>query len=122
MKQICMLSPYISIVYLISVFYHGQTIITLLTPITWIICIVGLAIIFYKRFVQKRVLSSYIFKKITHIDSDIPLILFKLFILFILLHIRTPITHNGVIVAGIILTVYVWLVDIETVYELHGKS
>ena len=119
MKQLSMLSPYISFAYLLSVFYNYNMLITLLTPITWIICTIGLIIILYKRFIQKHILSSYIFKQITHINSDIPLIIFKLFIIYILIQQKKTFTRNGFIVATVIIGMYLLTVNIVNIYELN---
>ena len=119
MDELSMLSPYISFAYLLSVFYNYNTLITLLTPITWVTCIVGFTIILYKRFIQKRTLSSYIFKQITDIHSDIPLIIFKLFIIYILIQQQKPITRNGLFVTTFIIGVYLSSFDIANVYELN---
>ena len=115
---IYMLSPYITLFYFISIIKNFKKIILILTPITWIICILGLIIKLYKRFIQKNILQSYIFLQLFGIKTDLPLIFIKFGLLLLLLYRNDPITKNGVIIAIIILVLYILNIDIKKIYKL----
>lgn len=117
-KEMYMLSPYITLFYFISIVKNFKKIILIFTPITWIICILGLIIKLYKRFIQKKILQSYIFLQLFGIKTDLPLIFIKLFLLLLLLYRNDPITKNGIILAIIILVLYILNIDINKVYQL----
>ena len=113
-----MLSPYITLFYFISIVKNFKKFILIFTPITWIICILGLIIKLYKRFIQKKILRSYIFLQLFGIKTDLPLIFIKFCLLLLLLYRNDPITKNGVILAIIILVLYILNIDIKKVYQL----
>ena len=117
-NELSMLSPYISISYILSVIYKFDYFTILLTPITWIICIIGLLIIFYKRFVQKKLLRSYVFLKLFHVESDIPLIIIKVFIIALLVYKNNSCTLLYIIMALFILSIYILFIDITQTYDL----
>lgn len=117
-NELSMLSPYISMFYILSVLCKFKFMTILLTPITWIICIIGLLIVFYKRFVQKKILRSYIIFKIFRINSDIPLIIFKLSIILLLIYINNSFTLLSIIIALLILSIYILFIDVKQTYDL----
>ena len=117
-KELSMLSPYITLFYFISVIGNFEKIILILTPITWIVCILGLIIKLYKRFIQKKILRSYIFLQLFGLKTDLPLIFIKFCLLLLLIFRNDPITKNGVILAIIILVLYIATIDIKKVYQL----
>ena len=90
----------------------------LLTPITWMICIIGLLIVSYKRFVQKKILRSYLFFKLFHIKSDFPLIIFKLLIIVLLIYKNNACTLLSIFIALLILLLYILFTDIKLTYDL----
>lgn len=116
--HIFMLSPYISMAYLLSVFLQKEKWITLLTPITWVISTVGLAILFYKRFYLDDPLPSLFFFMITGVESDYPLWLIKSIIVGMLFVYDKKWTHRGMILALCTCMVYLLAVDFREIYNL----
>ena len=117
-NELSMLSPYISMCYILCVLCKFEFMTILLTPITWIICIIGLLLVFYKRFFQKKILRSYIIFKIFRINSDIPLIIFKLSIILLLIYKNNSFTLLSIIIALLILPTYILLIDVKETYDL----
>jgi hypothetical protein len=116
--DIFMLSPYITLAFLVAVFLQKDYWITLLTPITWIICIVGMAISLYRRFALNDPMCSLIFQSVFGIDSDLPTWFIKGFLFVLLIRERKQWTPYGILLALGICLVYLFLVDFRDIYRV----
>ena len=116
MQHYMMLSSYISIIYVIAFLVKDRKTTELLTPIIWFACIIGLVIFAYNRFVYNAVLHSEIFLFLTGIITDIPLVIFKLILIYMLVSLNQKITMKGIALALIIIATYVSFIDVKELY------
>lgn len=116
--HVFMLSPYISLAFLLSVFFRNEEWITLLTPIAWVISAVGLAILFYKRFFLDDPLPSLFFFMITGLESDYPLWLAKSIVLALLITNDKKWTRSGILLALCTCIIYLLAVDFREIYAV----
>ena len=113
-----MLSPYITILYIISVYCRIDDLNIMLTPITWIVCVFGLLIILYKRFINNDILPSYIWYQLFGVKTDLPPIVFKFCIITLLIQQNKPFTNIALILAGIIIATYITFINVIEVYDI----
>ena len=116
--DVLMLSPYVTIAFILSVFFQKEKWITLLTPITWVISTVGLAILFYKRFIIGDPLPSLFFFMIAGVESDYPLWVIKSIVLALLITNDKKWTRSGILLALCTCIVYLLAVDFRKIYEV----
>ena len=113
-----MLSPYITFAFLVAVFLQKEYWITLLTPITWIICIVSMIVSLYRRFVLNDPMYSFIFQSVFGTDSDLPIWFMKCFLFVLLVRERKPWTLYGILLAVGICLLYLLLVNFRDIYRV----
>uniref|UniRef100_A0A6C0BRA2 Uncharacterized protein n=1 Tax=viral metagenome TaxID=1070528 RepID=A0A6C0BRA2_9ZZZZ len=111
-----MLSPYIFIIYFLSYISNKRNIVTLFTPLMWIVSIFGIIILLYRRFYKKNIIYSIIFYKLFNIKSDIPLIILKVLTIMFLYHEPTKLTRDSLLLSFILIAVYSYVIDIEDTY------
>lgn len=115
-KELYMLSPYISICYLVYYFLKKDKMLILYTPITWFISVVGILLLLYKRYILNDPVRYFGIKNIMGISSDFLLILGKIILIGMLLKECKPITFNSITFAVLIMMIYLNLVDVRYIY------
>ena len=114
-----MLSPYITLAFLLSVMLQNDKWVTLLTPITWMISIVGFIILFYRRYLLDDPLTSEIFFAMTGVDTDYPQWIIKSILIIILFAYSKKWTYNGLLLAICICTIYLFMFDFRKIYGIR---
>lgn len=117
-KELYMLSPYITICYIVYFFLKKDEFLTLFTPITWFISVVGILILLYKRYILNDPVRYFGIKKIMGINTDFLLILGKIVLIGLLLKECKPVSFNSITFAVLIIMIYLNLVDIRYVYGI----
>jgi hypothetical protein len=111
-----MLSPYIFTIYFLSYILNKRIIVILFTPLLWIISIIGVIILLYRRFYKKNIIYSLIIYKLFNIKTDIPLILLKILTIIFLYNQGSNITKESILLTIVVLVLYLYIVDLEEIY------
>lgn len=111
-----MLSPYIFTIYFLSYISNKRDVVVLFTPLLWIISVIGIIILLYRRFYKNNIIYSLIFYKLFNIKSDISLILLKIITIIFLSNEGTEITKESILLTIVVIVLYSYIVDIEEIY------
>ena len=111
-----MLSPYIFTIYFLSYISNKRDVVVLFTPLLWIISVIGIIILLYRRFYKNNIIYSLIFYKLFNIKSDISLILLKIITIIFLYNEGTEITKESILLTIVVIVLYSYIVDLEEIY------
>lgn len=118
-RELYMLSPYVSFLYLLFSFLGLYEFREILTPLTWIISIVGICIIAYRRFVLKYPVKSYFTYLLTGVKTDIPVLLFKIGLILLLIKHNDKITQCSIYLSLIVVALYCTVVNVSNIYQIQ---